>query len=277
MSSRIEQLLSLAQEFENASFKTTASEIRSLASVIPSSKSIQDLQVEFQKVEGTFGNEWNSGTQQKQEIGRFVFPVLAPVIQDPRTITVINSLASLFESRRKSEDTIRQIASLFRAGTNPYQRFLLLCFTYVMAFEGVFDETARFILILAGISRRQTISYSDIAELSYSVIRTRLEAFDQDLARVIFEGHENHLRNSIAHGRFSYQAARDTMIFEDLDPRTMTVSWGPVEMNFATLLDSYYQKIEDTSTFVTFLIGMLQARGLAYTEVNERLGATPGS
>ena len=67
------------------------------------------------------------------------------------------------------------------------------------------------------------------------------------------------------------------MKFEDFDPRTMTVSWGPVEMNFSTLLDSYYQKIEDTSTFVTLLIGMLQIRGLAFTEVNHRLGATPGS
>jgi hypothetical protein len=210
MSSRIEQLISLAQEFENAGFETTASEIRSLASVIPSLKSIPGLQVEFQKVERAFAGEWSSRSQQKQEIGRFVFPVLAPAIQDPRTITVINSLAPLFENRRKSEDTIRQIASLFRGGTNPYQRFLLLCFAYVMAFEGVFDETARFILILAGISRRQTISYSDIAELSYSAIRTRLEAIDQDSARVIFKGDEYHLRNSIAHGRFSYQALRDT-------------------------------------------------------------------
>ena len=181
MSSRIEQLRSLAQEFENANFITTASEIRSLASTIPSLGRIQDLQVEFQKVERAFDREWNSGTQQKQEIGRFVFPVLAAAIQDPGTITVINSLAPLFENRRKSEDTIRQIASLFRTGTNAYQRFLLLCFTYVLAFEGVFDETARFVLVLAGISTRQTISYPDIAELSYSAIRTRLEASTKTL------------------------------------------------------------------------------------------------
>ena len=254
----------VAKEFSSVGLNSTAGQIRSMNSGLATFTKQAQWQDAWKKIEQEFANEWSSGSAHRADIYTHIFSVLAPVARDPNTVTTINSLIPLFESRRRAEDTIREIAGLSKGASTNYQGYLLVCFSYVMSMEGVFDETARFILILANLGRGTVVNYSAAQNDSWSTLKNKLQPFGNDFVRVIFDGHENHLRNSIAHARFTYDLKKNTITFEDFDPKTQTVSWGPTELAYKQVLDDYYQKIEDLASFVGLFLGMLHLRGLCW-------------
>ena len=92
--------------------------------------------------------------------------------------------------------------------------------------EGVFDETARFLLIIASLGSGPAPTYASIENDSWGTLKNKLQTFGNNFVSTIFDGHENHLRNSITHARFTFNATNNTIGFEDYSTRTNT-SWEP--------------------------------------------------
>src|SRR2546427_5557131 len=62
----------------------------------------------------------------------------------------------------------------------------------------------------------------------------RMETARDYPAGLLTTGLNNHLRNSIAHGRYEV-LARDRIRMEDRDPRTGELTWGPHELSYREL------------------------------------------
>jgi len=132
-----------------------------------------------------------------------------------------------------------------------------------MAIEGTFDQTLRVLFFLAKLADGTPISYANphsktILNLQSEFTQIRIISNPS----VIFEGYSNRLRNSIAHSNMAYEAATQTMTFEDRNSRTGNVTWGPVNMTYPQLKDDYYGKIEDVNTYLSFFFGIIRARDL---------------
>ncbi len=94
--------------------------------------------------------------------------------------------------------------------------FYVLCIFYAMAVEGVFDSACRLLYVLYKYSLGQDETYSQSTRnLDLHLVRQRMGELSGGLSDVRFEGYESHLRNAIAHMRFSYEADRRMRLVDD--------------------------------------------------------------
>lgn len=126
----------------------------------------------------------------------------------------------LIHNWRQTQDNINSIQRLLITGNNPddlEKNYYVLLFIYMLEVEGSFDDIIRTLYILALASRKRRIQYQKIFNKRLCDIKTEFInlGFSDILLRRWDDGH---LRNSIAHARFSFDKQTGKMNFIDIHP-----------------------------------------------------------
>lgn len=132
-------------------------------------------------------------------------------------------------------------------------RFYILCFAYMIAMEGYYDELIRFVY---GV--RHFISTSEVLEpdsLKYKPVNEMypaLEIHSANIASIWDTGH--HVRNAIAHARFTYIDKERSMRFVDLDPQKGNVKFD-ITLTFVEV-DRMYGTISNLGEVMKILLNL---------------------
>jgi hypothetical protein len=110
----------------------------------------------------------------------------------------------------------RQIAQLNQVFNLPNvtkeQKFYGMCLIYLILTEGIYDETLRDFLLWHQ-NCMGTIC-PDLQDISIGEVKEELEL--AGASPILFQGWQRHIRNAIAHARFSYSEATDRATFDDV-------------------------------------------------------------
>ena len=232
----------------------TARAVEALESRMRSASTLEDLADPLDHVYVTFETEWSAQPYRKE-----IHDALGELQTYYRGIrgsmqhyNALSAVVPNIETRRKAEINIKNVVSVFKNTSDMYERMLLLSFVYLMAVEGVYDQSIRVVYVLASHAGGNPMSFPTPHAMSLSSLQSELgQMSNLRNTDVLFNGYENHLRNAIAHSYLTFNPTNQKMGFEDYQPGSGSVSWPYREFDYLELLN-YYSKLEDVSTYASY-------------------------
>jgi len=165
--------------------------------------------------------------------------LLKEILEKPnKTSKTLDGLLPAFETANQALENIAEIyqALVTSAGLSEKQRYYGFCFMYLIFIEGLYDENIRILYAIKKAIEGNDTDYEKIKEKS-------LGDFKSDLAPVFFEGYNNHLRNAIAHARFSFNDKAEKMTFKDRKNKTQVEFSETLTIQEFVL--NYYGKVDN--------------------------------
>ncbi len=244
----------------------TSAKVSTLGTAILNAGNVKELLSPLNDIFMVFEQEWGS-TQHRRDVRDCLHDLLLFYLQrrgKPTDQGAIGSLIPNLELRRRAEMGLGRLVNLLRNNNDPEVLYLQTCLIYLLALEGVFDQTLRTLFFLAKLADGTPIKYAN----AHSIKLTTLQREFNKLLIIsnpapLFKGYSNNLRNSIAHTYLTYEPRMQIMAFEDHDPNTGRLTWGPVVMTYPQFKDDYYGKVEDVNVYLSCFFGMIRARDLA--------------
>lgn len=134
----------------------------------------------------------------------------------------------LIHNWRKTRDNINSIRENLMGNEKAdavEKNFYVLLFLYLLEVEGSFDDIIRTIYILVLASKNRRINYQRIYNKRLREVKTELVKLG--FSNTFFRGWEDgHLRNAIAHARFSFDKETGKMNFVDIIPGTNKIVYN---------------------------------------------------
>lgn len=141
------------------------------------------------------------------------------------TTELIPLMQRNIETSKKIEEIVGFVQNL-----KGKQRFYMLCFCYLIIYEGNFKSILRTLLALKRLTEGKKVNISKFLEVmtDEKLERSIDEVTPDDLKR----GIHRHLRNAVAHVYFNYLEEKDMMQFWDMFPKKNRYSMRPVELDY---------------------------------------------
>jgi hypothetical protein len=176
----------------------------------------------FDQIMPTFREEYTDGDEDFLALYDFIEDMLIDSILTMKAgfREKLLELSPLIRAMQKAATVMGKIASLFlKAGRlSDEERYYAACLIHAMDVEGQFDEACRLLYVLYKASLGENVKFSEAAGLSVKKLRTIMSQLTACRSDILFLGwQEGHLRNSVAHMRLEYNAAKDEMHFVDMD------------------------------------------------------------
>lgn len=264
---KFDDIIALTKSFENLGICDTAKEIKNMVELLKESR-IDKALSNFEKLLPMLTNEWGSSKYRK-ELLQAVSPIFQAVIDSrPNEFENLQEIVELVQMMGNMREAVNIL--VYAGGDSsmqepaPYKKLLILSLIYQITAEGIFDESLKFLTFLANLSKGRNISLSNLEGDDAQKLRFKLESVpvEAETISLLYEGYyqdseksTNHLRNAIAHARFSYDSNNNIMSFHDYHNGRKT--WGPVKIDYSTLKDDWFQKLQDVATLTTLLFGLL--------------------
>ncbi len=187
--------------------------------------------------------------------------------------TVKNNFQNLSTYNEKSEPIITRrtialknwgilINLLKKPQPTTEEKFLGFSFLYMSKMEGFFEEDIRICYSWARLAENTFVDMNEIEQTKISEIQDYFRKNQMDMC--IFEGWNNHLRNSIAHFSFTYDAKDNMMNFEDRywDKQKKLHLWN--ERLTLNQIIEFNQRLVNVNETVTVLYAMLFIRDCCF-------------
>lgn len=138
-------------------------------------------------------------------------------------------LIPLMQRNIETSKKIEEIVS-FVQNLKGKQRFYMLCFCYLVVYEGNFKSILKTLLALKRLVEGKNVNISRFLKVmtDEKLERSMDEVTPDDLKR----GIHRHLRNAVAHVYFTYLEDEDKMQFWDIFPNKDKHSMKPVELDY---------------------------------------------
>lgn len=174
---------------------------------------------------------------------------------EPRLEKEIGQLVMIFKAR--STSVMKSLDRIIANTSDQEQKFLLASFRYIISYEGIFDQSMRALFILVSMAKGKPVTFENERSMPVLEIKKHLAGLiGESSTEVIFEGYNNHLRNSIGHANFTYDSAKLKTVFEDHDPIMGGITWGPISLTLDEFVTEYLTKLDVVANYVT-LFGSL--------------------
>jgi hypothetical protein len=227
-----ERLREYAHLFQIGIFPTVASILNKTAQLVESSAITQTiLDDAYAQLQNALQKEFSQGISWRKDIFDDVDAILRK--GSPK----FNEAFAILRRTQTAQETFQRILSVATQQKEDLTQMYLLCFLYLILFEGVYDEVIRFLYAL---HLKLPNSNSKIKDIK--------DRFNRDrVGQSLFDGWNPTVRNGIAHATFS------------LDPRTEQAYFEDRQSNKSELLsfDSFRdmaQKIFDVGTATQVLL-----------------------
>lgn len=267
MEERIAQLRKLALSFVESELPKTGESLGSVITVLERATSPKELLDSFRNFLLTFEREWCQDNYQAR-VHKALLLILTFFMKTkgstPQQRQSIANLLPILQARRRAEQTLGGLAKLITPPLSAEIRLLLVSFLYLIAAEGVFDQTLRILRVLAALKSGKAIVYPTPDQVGLQTIRGQLKrVLGKRSSDILFEGYLSHLRNAIAHAHFTFDKQTNEMVFEDFDPSTGKRTWSPKRFDFKTVLDTY-SKLEAVNAYLSFMFAIISVRDLLF-------------
>lgn len=256
----------LAAGFSEMGLPNTATKIVTLGREITRASRPADLLNPLNDAVSEFELEWGS-SQHKRDVRDSLHDLLLYYLRgrgNPTDQSIIGTIIPNLEARKRAELILGKLVNLLSGHADLESLWLQTCLIYMVALEGVFDQTLRVLFFLSKLAEGTPVSYANAHSNTILALQTEFNNL-HIIANPspLFDGYSNRLRNSIAHSNMTYDSIANTMTFEDRDPSTGNVTWGPTTLTYPQLKDDYYGKIENVNVYLSALFGLIRARDLA--------------
>lgn len=260
-----QNLAGLVSGFQAAQMVNTARELNSLSKMLQTATSFAQLRPQLKRLLQQFERDWRAPERDYKlymALRRCTNFYLQRKAKQYAFTRYVGTFERHLEARRKAEDTIRKMIEFARASSTEEEKVIWMSLVYVLAVEGVFDQSVRMLYVLVNYAETRTlvILRRTHDQTLWDIKRNLERLLGNRRTKPIFEGWQNHLRNSIAHANFSFDSSQSKMVFRDFVPGTGIRSWGPRCLSLQELTDDYYQKLENVSSYLTFLLWIMIAR-----------------
>ena len=260
-----QELAALASGFQSAQMVNTANAMNSLSAAIQGARSFSSVRPQLKQLYEGFELDWGSD-QYRRKLFLALQKCTKFYLQRKTKRYSFTAYLHTFErhliARRKAEDNIRFMIAFANQASTDEEKTIWLSLVYLLAVEGVYDQSARMLYMLLSFAYNQIfIQFRRTHQQTLDTIRTNIEGLiGKRKSNLVFSGWQHNLRNSIAHANFSYDSNSRRTRYQDFRPGTGIRSWGPRFISSTELMDMYYQRLEDVSTYLTFLLWLMIAR-----------------
>jgi hypothetical protein len=242
---RITIILDIASKLEH-DYPNTAKWVRNLAQTIAiPKKSIDEITYALKEILENFrveyiGSDVNSNYREK--CLQAYINLFGTMLIDKGTQASYDTFESLIAAFETRQQTLTNIAEVYQTllnskGLTEKRRYIGFCIMYSFYVEGYYDEVIRELYLFKKTIEDKKVDYEAIRDM-------KIFDMQKELDPVFFEGYNNHLRNSIAHARFSYKEDSKKILFKDRDERIRRDSYEE-SFTFEEFMKNYYGKIDD--------------------------------
>jgi hypothetical protein len=256
---RIEHIQEIAEIYEKNSCMETAKEIRKYVSILEGNKIPDDFFKNWFSLFDLLGKEFESSLPVGQAYRKQCFDYVKNTIfkankqLDADYPTALMTIQPLLEKLNSSNKVTGAIADQLATKSikDPNILFHLHCYAYLVFVDGVFDELSRILYFFAVVDKNKIPTLNDLEKLDIWGIIKALK-----VTPVFLKGwdYKNHIRNSIAHARASYDPNNNSVRFRDYNKKDDS-TWDSGEMKFADFVEKALE-IEDTlrAFYMVFLM-----------------------
>ncbi len=204
----------------------------------------------------------------------------------PELMTQTYQVGEILDARNEPLNIANSIYRLIDKTDDHMEKFFLGCYQYLVAVDGVFDQTIRALYVLASIfykepktlanSRSLDVEHRDDRRTRNEEDRNRRENWSlrawlelylggYEKADALYEGYNSNLRNSIAHANFSYNKETKKITFRDFD-RDGRPSCEPFNLELNELFDRI-NKVMSVSNYTSHFLAFLAVNDLVKADV----------
>ena len=215
---RIEELKKLEAIFNKRAFLGTASKIYALSFSIEEPVPKRALTREYYELLMTFADEFSNRFPYGQEYRRKCFTEIADLIFKAVVSTEPSKfrksfldLEPILLSINRSKKTIDEISKALK-GVGKEAGFHLICYSYLIITEGIFDEVARSLYFFSTFEKGEGIAIGKLMRMEVNTIYKKIEP-----KPIILRDwqEKKHIRNAIGHATVYYDLSNYKLTFID--------------------------------------------------------------
>lgn len=174
----------------------------------------------------------------------------------------LDELIPIMKRREPTADNWRShIKIIARKEQSHQENFVGLSSEYAMKIEGLYKIDAHICYLLSKFAMEEIISWKKIENTDIGIMKKYYKENFDDVS--LFEGWNNHLRNSIAHATYYYEKEKMTMRYEDKQS-----NWKE-ELSYDDLFEMS-QKIIDVCETIDVLVRLIPVRKFSMIKDFER-------
>jgi hypothetical protein len=255
---RIADIEALSLLFKEKGYIKTAEQIQAFIKILKARQIPDDFSEKLYALFVLFQEEFASemtvgGTFRSRCFGEttnVVFKAISRLQSDfAKEIMTINPFLQQLNISMK---TLGYIADIITKGkiADRIIAFHLLCYSYLVTIEGMFDEIARSYYFLACVGNGSIPKLQDLERIDVKEIRKKLP-----FTPVFLEGWEEkkHIRNAIGHARAEYDFAENQVRFRDADRRG-NITWDSGHQSFEWFLVRAIEVEDSIKAFVNVFL-----------------------
>jgi hypothetical protein len=239
------KLRQIADAFRSGLLPNTAKWLENRASDIENRQLSTSWESDYLSAYAAFRSEFSQEKQKPEKLFDEVQRILGPSKVNTPPLS-LDKLLKITEESQPIVRTIVQVLDVFGPSqASIEQQFYGLCFVYLMLTEDVLRDVLRFFYAWIENSEGRVANVQDIVTVTEA--KQKLEGTNID--PILFDGYEDgHLRNSIAHGRYSFDDSTRLIHFTDINPKTKKKTYDK------TVPLSEFRERADMVYFVIFLV-----------------------
>jgi hypothetical protein len=253
---RAEEILQYADLFDHERYVGTTRWMRHLAAQIGEKKPAANLEANLERnleeARRTFRSEFSQSGPSYAQVIKFVEPIVNFHVSRP--FDEQRKFQGIFQDLARNSQNLRAIDDAFKGFPPGRTRFYGKCLLYLVNAEGMFDEAITLLYGLFLDFVRKPVSIEDLHMISLEAIMGRM--LEAKASPALFDGWDKHVRNAIAHCRFSYDTATGIMTFEDRNLKTHEKC--PTQSFSVEQFDELYRKLDSPWHAISHLIFMMR-------------------
>jgi hypothetical protein len=262
---RIEELRRIEAIFNGRAFVGTASRIYALSFLIKDPTTQKALLKEYYDLLMIFAQEFSQKFSFGQEYRERCFEEIANLIFDAVVSTdpskprkSLSDLEPILVSLNKSKKTIDEISKVIQTVTRQEARFHLICYSYLIIVEGIFDELVRIIFFFSALKKGKEVTISDLTKMEVKDIFKKIEP-----KPIILKNwwEKKHIRNAIGHATVNYDLSKNQITFID------NYAEPPFERNyrFQDFIEILAELESAAEAFILFML-LLKVKDVLFAE-----------
>jgi hypothetical protein len=256
--------------FRKNSFIETSYLIGELITIFDRDKLPEDINSKFlsllDKFEEEFVNVFPTGKDFREKcirnISSITFNGICKLGRE-KFSKCLNDLHPLLERLEESNVKVQKISSIIQKIPDNETKFYIYSLLFLFMLEGVFDQIVRVLYFLYMNTDGSRLVFEDIEELE---IKEMKKGFNERGLDPIFlsnwESRYRHIRNSIAHLRFSYDNSTGIVHFQDYYPKDRCLVYDQ-KMPVLTFVETALE-VESTIMGLAYLFMLLRINDLLF-------------
>jgi hypothetical protein len=236
---REDDLQTLVDFFVEEGYSKTSDLIKGIMSYMRLDELPSDFQDKWAHIVVTFREEYTSSDKYKQDCYEIIEDLLFTALftrKDEFYDDLLEIFPIIASMRAPTRNMIMVLETFKELDQSKYlkQMYLGMCFIYQIIAEGIFDEWMRVFNYLLLVKLGAHVPYTDVQDKKLWTIRKEIR--DAGYSDTLFTAwKDNHIRNSIAHSRFSFESNGD-ITFVDVNPNNKVVTHRE-RMNYGDFLE----------------------------------------